>query len=51
MGDPVRSLDMAVVHVDGVWLVDAPWLDAPVEAATWHDAYWLACAGRARAAR
>jgi hypothetical protein len=43
----VRSLQMQVERLeDGRWTVRAPWLDGPVIAATWPDAYWLAVGAR-----
>jgi hypothetical protein len=31
---------------DGTWTVDAPWLEQPVRAATWEEAYWMAVKAR-----
>lgn len=33
---------MTVERVDGVWVVDAPWLESPVLAPTFEEAYWQA---------
>lgn len=33
------SLQMVVEQVDGQWVIDAPWLEEPVVAASWYDAY------------
>lgn len=39
----VRSLGMQVKRTgDGRWAVRAAWLDGPVIADSWADAYWLA---------
>lgn len=40
------SLLMTIEIVDGIWMVDAPWLKEPVTGATWHDAYWEAVTRR-----
>lgn len=40
------SLAMDVVFVDGVWWVDAGWLEEPVSAPSWAEAYWKAIAAR-----
>jgi hypothetical protein len=38
---------MSVEVVDGVWVVDAPWLKTPVTGKTWFEAYELALMARA----
>lgn len=45
-------MTFAEVHREGVptfFEVSAPWLDEPVYAATYYQAYWLAVAARPRA--
>jgi hypothetical protein len=44
----VYSLEMVVEIVDGAWIIDAPWLDEPVTAPTWYEAYELALRARWR---
>lgn len=43
-----HSLDMEVECVEGRWLIDAPWLDAPVEGETFEAAYEIALLARAK---
>lgn len=44
----VISLDMVVRdRVEGdKWTIEAPWLEEPVVADTWLEAYWMALAKR-----
>lgn len=42
---------MQVEVVDGQYVVDAPWLEEPVVADTWTEAYWLALAEKHRRVR
>ena len=39
---------MEVVLVDGEYLIDAPWLDEPVSAPTFEEAYEAAMRGKRR---
>ncbi len=41
----VLSLLMQVTLVDGGYHITAPWLEAPVWAPTFEEAYWLAIQG------
>jgi hypothetical protein len=45
----VVSLEMCVEEVNGKIVVDAPWLERPIEADSWEDAYWLARLQQAQA--
>jgi hypothetical protein len=40
------SLEMYVEEIDGVYYVEAPWLDSPVHGATFEDAYEKAIRAR-----
>jgi len=39
---------MDVELVEDHWVIDAPWLDTPVIADSWEEAYWLALKERTR---
>lgn len=42
----IYSLTMQVERIDGVWFIDAPWLDELVCGPTFEAAYSLALAAR-----
>lgn len=43
-----HSLEMDVEEIDGEYVIDAPWLEMPVSAATFEAAYWLAMQKRTK---
>ena len=40
------SLDMSVEEIDGLYVIDAPWLREPVSAKTFEEAYEKALRAR-----
>ena len=38
----LKSLELSVEVIDGEYLVDAEWLETPISAPTFEEAYWAA---------
>lgn len=44
-----RSLSMEIEQLaSGEWVIDAPWLSAPIGGASFEEAYWAAIAAGGR---